>query len=316
MTVAAVSDLLEIAGPTDTKLRMQQEMRRVQQEICAAVESLDTITFREDHWTRENGSSGRACILQEGSTFEKAAVNTSFLDQLITPDTVKVASGQQRSASGDQPMHMFANGLSLIIHPHNPMAPTAHANFRYFELEDGGWWFGCGIDLTPAYLFEEDAVHFHGALKAVCDRYDRTFYPRFKQRADDYFLIKHRGERRGIGGISCGYLSDRPIEEAFSFIVDCADTFIPAYLPILERRVNMPFSEQQKRWQSIRRGRYVEFNLVYDQGTLFGLKADTRPENMLASLPLVTRWEYDHHPEPGSHEDRTLDALRTPRAWV
>jgi coproporphyrinogen III oxidase len=183
-------------------------------------------------------------------------------------------------------------------------------------LEDGSWWFGGGMDLTPSYLFEEDAVHFHGMLKAVCDKYDPEFYPRFKQRADDYFLIRHRGERRGIGGISFTYLSDRAIEAAFAFVVQCADTFIPAYVPLLERRRDMPFTPEHKAWQGLRRGRYVEFNLVYDQGTLFGLKADTRPEGMLASLPLVARWEYDHHPAPGSHEAQTLDVLRNPRVWV
>jgi coproporphyrinogen III oxidase len=315
MTQTATSELEQIAEHAPIKERMAAEMRRVQDEICEAVAALDTISFDEDGWTRD-GSRGRSRILQNGVTFEKAAVNTSSVDRTVSSDIIPIASGRQRIEQVERQMQMFATGLSLIIHPHNPMAPTVHANFRYFELDDGGWWFGCGIDLTPSYLFEEDAVYFHGQLKAVCDRYDPTFYPRFKQRADDYFLIRHRGERRGIGGISCAYLSDRPVEEAFAFITDCADTFLPAYLPLLERRKDMPFTAEHKNWQSVRRGRYVEFNLVYDQGTIFGLKADTRPESILTSLPLTARWEYDDRPAPGSHEARTLDVLQHPRAWV
>jgi coproporphyrinogen III oxidase len=183
-------------------------------------------------------------------------------------------------------------------------------------LEDGSWWFGGGMDLTPSYLFEEDAVHFHGMLKAICDNYDPTFYPRFKQWADDYFLIRHRGERRGIGGIMFNNLCDRDPETAFAFVQECLDAFIPAYFPLVERRKDLPFRAEQKHWQSLRRGRYVEFNFIYDRGILFGLKTDVPPEVFLASVPLTARWEYDFQPEPGSHEARTLEVLCNPPQWI
>jgi coproporphyrinogen III oxidase len=200
------------------------------------------------------------------------------------------------------------------------MAPTAHANYRYFELGDGAtpeaWWFGGGSDLTPAYLFEEDAAHFHRVHKEACDRYDASLYPRLKRACDEYFYLPHRGERRGVGGIFFDRLNGDDPEGLFAFVRGCADAFVPAYLPLVEARKDAPFTAAQRRWQEMRRGRYVEFNLVYDRGTLFGFKTGGRAESILMSLPLVARWEYDHQPEPGGPEARLVEVLRTPREWA
>jgi coproporphyrinogen III oxidase len=216
----------------------------------------------------------------------------------------------------------FAAGVSLVLHPHNPMAPTAHANYRYFERGGGGdeapaaWWFGGGADLTPAYLFEEDVRHFHRAHKVACDRHDPKLYPRFKRWCDEYFYLPHRGEARGVGGIFFDDLCDRDPAALLSFCRDCADAFVPAYLPIVEQRKDADFTPEQKRWQQLRRGRYVEFNLVYDRGTRFGLKTAGRVESVLMSLPLTARWEYAHEPPAESEEGRLVAVLRAPREWA
>ena len=252
-------------------------------------------------------------MLQDGAIFEKAGVNVSAVHGELSEQ----AAAAMRGAHGVGERRFFATGVSLVLHPHNPMAPTVHANYRYFELGGGEtWWFGGGADLTPAYLFDEDARHFHATLRAACDRHDSAFYPRYKKWCDEYFFIKHRGERRGVGGVFFDDLSGPDAGGLFDFVADCAGAFLPAYLPILERRVGMPFTEDQKRWQALRRGRYVEFNLVYDRGTTFGLRTDARVESVLMSLPLTARWEYDHQPAPGSDEARLLDVLRSPVDWA
>jgi coproporphyrinogen III oxidase len=217
-------------------------------------------------------------------------------------------------------LDFFATGVSLVLHPINPMAPTVHANYRYFERGEGqkpgSWWFGGGADLTPSYLFEEDASHFHQVHKDVCDRHEVADFAKFKQWCDDYFHIKHRGERRGLGGIFFDDINDADRDDCFAFVTDCAESFLSSYLPILARRKDLPYNTEQKEWQQIRRGRYVEFNLVYDRGTTFGLTTNGRIESILMSLPLTARWEYCHEVESGTEEYRLLEVLRHPRDWL
>ncbi|MCL4110622.1 UNVERIFIED_CONTAM: hypothetical protein GTU68_060513 [Idotea baltica] len=212
----------------------------------------------------------------------------------------------------------YASGISLVIHPVNPFAPTVHFNIRYFELynEDklADSWFGGGMDMTPYYIFEEDAYHFHKTIKDTCDLHSNEFYPKFKARCDEYFYNSHRDEHRGIGGIFFDYLKEDP-ERYFNFTTDIGDTFLKAYLPIFKKHKHSAFTPEQKVWQEIRRGRYVEFNLLHDRGTLFGIKTNGRTESILMSLPPTVRWEYNHHPSEGSEEAKLLEALK-PREWV
>lgn len=300
--------------------RFEAMIRKAQDDICAQVEKLDGGKFHEDAWVRENGGGGISRVLQGGNVFEKAGVNVSVVYGTMPPEAVAAASS--RGVTRDvgykpgEPVPFFAAGVSSVMHPWNPMAPTMHFNYRYFETDRGLWWFGGGTDLTPSYLYEEDAQHFHGSLKKACDRHDAEYYPKFKQWCDDYFLIKHRNERRGLGGIFFDDLNDRPADDIFKFSEDCVNSVCDGYLPIVERRKDEAFTEEQKKWQQLRRARYVEYNLVYDRGTVFGLKTGGRIESILMSLPLTARWEYDHKPEKGSWEDKTLDALVTPRAWA
>jgi coproporphyrinogen III oxidase len=300
---------------------MEAMVRQAQRTICQAIEELDGQVFREDVWHRAEGGGGISRVLQNGTVFEKAGVNVAVVNGPLSADAARAAMGPHR-APLDQDVTLYATGVSVVIHPHNPMAPSAHANYRYLEYlpKDGTtparWWFGGGADLTPAYLFDEDAVHFHRVHKQVCDQHCASFYPRFKQWCDEYFHIAHRGERRGVGGIFFDNLNDRRPETLLAFVASCAQAFIPAYLPIVERRKDMPFNEVHKQWQQLRRGRYVEFNLTYDRGTLFGLKTGGRTESILMSLPMMARWEYDFQPTPGSEEARTVEVLRSPREWV
>jgi len=290
-------------------------------------------------------------VLQGGKVFEKAGVNVSVVHgNLPAAAAAQMRSRGREVLSGAGPFPFFAAGISLVIHPHNPHAPTSHANYRYFEVVGKDpvtgepkvqWWFGGGADLTPSVLYEEDAVHFHTALKAPCDAHDRTMYARFKAWCDDYFLIKHRGERRGVGGIffddldavSAATVTHDPngghanVSTAssecgdpytvFPFIVQAAESFVPAYAPVVAKRKDTPYTAAQKEWQQLRRGRYVEFNLVYDRGTKFGLQTPgSRVESILMSLPLTARWEYGHMPVAGSPEAALVAVLRQPRDWV
>jgi coproporphyrinogen III oxidase len=297
---------------------MEQMVRAAQDTICTALARVDGGTFREDTWQRPGGGGGTSRVLQDGKVFEKAGVNVSVVHGTLSPEAASKMGGGK--ALGERDLDFFATGISLVIHPHNPMAPTAHANYRYFERGDGSlpgsWWFGGGADLTPAYLFEEDAKHFHRAHKIACDAHDPAFYPRFKKWCDEYFYLPHREETRGLGGIFFDDLHDRGRDVLFAFARDCAAAFVPAYVPIVERRMGLPYTEANKLWQALRRGRYVEFNLIYDRGTLFGLKTGGRVESILMSLPLQARWEYDHSPPSGSDEARVTEVLRQPRAWV
>lgn len=291
---------------------------RAQDAICRAVEGLDGKAFRREEWERPEGGGGVTRVLQDGNAFEKAGVNVSVVHGTLSPEAAGAMGGGRQAGTSD--LRFFAAGLSVVIHPHNPMAPTAHCNYRYFERGEpdapAAWWFGGGSDLTPAYLIEEDAVHFHSTLKAACDRHDGAYYPRFKAWCDEYFFLPHRGERRGVGGIFFDDLHDRDPLALLRFVEECAGAFVPSYLPLVERRMGDPFTAAQKRWQALRRGRYVEFNLLYDRGTTFGLRTGGRVESILMSLPLTARWEYGAEPERGSEEARLLEVLRTPRPWA
>ncbi len=300
------------------KTRFSQLVKELQNKICAEAERIDgKERFLEDKWSREGGGGGITRVIQNGAVFEKGAVNTSEVHGKITP-----AIRSQLNITGE---NFYATGVSLILHPYNPMAPTSHANFRYFEVTDDtgkvtDYWFGGGSDLTPYYLFEEDAVHFHKIMKHTCDRFSPKFYPEFKANCDEYFTNHHRnGERRGVGGIFYDRLKpseDISIEQLFDFSAANGEAFINAYFPIIEKRKDLPFTEEQQRWQLIRRGRYVEFNLIHDKGTLFGLKSNGRTESILVSLPLNVRFEYDFKPEANSEEEKLLNILLTPKNWV
>jgi coproporphyrinogen III oxidase len=296
--------------------RMTAMVYDIQDKICESISAIDGTSFREDTWERHGGGGGRSRVIQGGNVLEKGGVNVSVVEgELSREAAVQMGGGQTI-----EDLSFFAAGVSLVLHPYNPMAPTVHANYRYFERgsgdEPGSWWFGGGADLTPAYLFEEDARHFHRVHREVCDDYDEEFYPRFKKWCDEYFYITHRGEGRGVGGIFFDNLADRDPEELFDFVSDCAAGFLPAYVPILERRKEMEYTDEQRRWQQLRRGRYVEFNLVYDRGTKFGLRTGGRIESILMSLPLTSRWEYDHRPDEGTPEAELLAVLEEPREWA
>lgn len=299
--------------------KMVAMVKEAQDAICEGLSAVDGGTFHEDTWDREGGGGGRSRVLQDSHVFEKAGVNVSEVYGVLPPEAVK-SMGGGRKLDDDMELNFFATGVSLVVHPKNPMAPTIHMNVRYFERglegQPAAWWFGGGIDLTPSYLFEEDAIHFHQTMKNVCDAHDEAYYPKFKQWCDDYFHIKHRQEARGLGGIFFDDLNDREPERLFAFTKDVAGAFLPSYIPIVERRKDMDFTQSQKEWQLMRRGRYVEFNLVYDRGTVFGLKTGGRIESILMSLPLNARWEYDHHPAPDSEEARLLAVLKQPKNWL
>lgn len=291
----------------------------LQQTICDALEEADgKARFLTDDWKRAeaNGGGGKTMVIKQGAVFEKGGVNTSAVNGAVT-DIMR----RQLKIDGDT---WFACGLSLVLHPLNPFVPTVHANWRYFELYDVTGkvcdrWFGGGADLTPYYLFEEDAGHFHRTFKQAMDPFGSTLYPKYKRQCDEYFNNAHRGtETRGIGGVFYDYLrpmAPLPLEELFLFQKANGNSFLEAYLPLVNRRKAHPYTGQNKYWQEIRRGRYVEFNLIHDRGTLFGLKTQGRVESILMSLPPTVRFDYNYQPEAGSAEWRLLQVCKEPRAW-
>lgn len=292
-------------------------IQQLQDTITAKLEEVDgKATFREDIWQRPEGGGGRTRVIENGTVFEKGGVNISAVHGAL-PKAM-----QAYFNVGD--VDFFACGLSLVIHPKNPMVPTVHANWRYFEMYDKTGkvvdsWFGGGQDLTPYYLFNEDAVHFHQTCKTACDKHHADFYPRFKKQCDEYFWNAHRNEARGIGGLffdHCKATHNFGMEQWFNFVSEVGNSFLSAYVPIVERRKNLDYTDAQRTWQEIRRGRYVEFNLVHDKGTLFGLKTNGRIESILMSLPPHVQWVYDHHPEQGSEEEKLIKILANPIAWV
>lgn len=292
-------------------------IRNLQNEICQAIEQEDgKATFQEDQWERPEGGGGFTRIIKNGNVIEKGCVNTSMvygkLPQAMM-DYLKVDHND-----------FFACGISLVIHPYNPHVPTVHANYRYFELYDDeknviNHWFGGGADLTPYYLYKEDASHFHHTQKAACDQFDASLYPAYKEACDQYFRNHHRGEGRGIGGTFFDHLKgDKNGHEDFwfDFVTHIGSQFNQSYIPILQKRKNLEFTEQQKYWQEIRRGRYVEFNLIHDKGTLFGLRTNGRIESILMSLPATVRWDYQFEIEKDSAEEQLVDVLKNPVDWI
>jgi len=308
------------AANMDMRRRFEANCRRAQQEICAAIEELDGSKFQQDVWTREGGGGGISRVLSQGNVFEKAGCSLSVVYGSMPQEALASATsrGADRAAgyAPGERVPFFACGLSSVMHPRNPMAPTMHFNYRYFETEGGVWWFGGGTDITPSYLFEEDMKHFFGTFKGVCDKHDPEYYPRFKKWADEYFYIKHRGETRGLGGIFFDDQNDKDPETIFAFSKECLDSVVPAYVPLVAKHKDDDFTPKQKEWQQMRRGRYVEFNLVYDRGTVFGLKTGGRIESILMSLPETARWEYNHKVVEGTPEADIMDAFKNPREWL
>lgn len=309
-------------GNTPMRAKFEKMCRDAQIKITAAIEEIDGsgVEFQEDAWVRANGGGGMSRVMSGGKVFEKAGVNLSVVYGSMPQEALQAATerGVDR-AKGMKPgerVPFFACGLSSVMHPRNPHCPTMHFNYRYFETDGGLWWFGGGTDITPSFVNEEDMKHFHGTYKEVCDRHDPEYYDEFKEWADRYFVIQHRNETRGLGGIFFDDQNDKTPDEHFAFSEDALNSVIDAYGPIIQKHKNDEFTQKEKEWQLIRRGRYVEFNLVYDRGTVFGLKTGGRIESILMSLPETARWEYDHTPEEGSKEADFIDACRNARSWV
>ncbi|PUZ24468.1 coproporphyrinogen oxidase [Chitinophaga costaii] len=289
----------------------------LQDRICAAFEEIDgQAAFREDAWERPGGGGGKTRVIADGKVFEKGGVSTS-----VVHGELPEAMARQFNVTDS---NFLAAGISLVMHPLNPFVPTVHANFRYFELYDANGllkdsWFGGGADLTPYYLDEGDGIHFHQTFKNACDPFGTALYPKYKQACDEYFINKHRGnEARGIGGIFFDYLRPNDTTDAqarLAFSKANGEAFLEAYLPIVQRTKDKVYTQAHRNWQAYRRGRYVEFNLIHDRGTLFGLKTNGRIESILMSLPPLARWEYDYHPQPGSPEAQLVAYLQ-PRQWA
>jgi coproporphyrinogen III oxidase len=322
--------------PEDSQARVSQFMQQLQDEICQKLAAVDGKgQFREDSWKRPEGGGGRSRVIREGDIFEQGGVNFSEVwGDRLPPSILK----QRPEAEGHG---FYATGTSMVLHPRNPYLPTVHLNYRYFEAGPV-WWFGGGIDLTPYYPFTEDVIHFHKTLKTACNEHHPEYYPVFKPWCDEYFYLKHRGETRGVGGIffdyqdgtgelyrgphpdkaagsyskTLGAPKERSWEDLFTFVQSCGGAFIPAYIPIIEKRRGMEWDEDQRNFQLYRRGRYVEFNLVYDRGTIFGLQTNGRTESILMSLPPLVRWEYGYTPEPNTPEAELYEVFLKPQDWV
>ena len=315
--VADEGSLLVGLNKISIKDKFYTYIQTLQDSITSKLEKVDgTAKFREDLWERPEGGGGRTRVIENGTVFEKGGVNISAVHGAL-PESMQTYFGVKDA-------DFFACGLSLVLHPKSPMVPTVHANWRYFEMYDKqgnivDQWFGGGQDLTPYYLFDEDAAHFHAICKKACDTHNPEFYATFKNKCDDYFWNTHRNEARGVGGLFfdyCKATDSMNMDDWYDFVTSVGDSFLEAYVPIVERRKKLSYSEEQRDWQEIRRGRYVEFNLVHDKGTLFGLKTNGRIESILMSLPPQVQWRYDHHPKPDSEEERLLKVLKQPKNWV
>ena len=299
------------------KNKFYKYIEDLQNTITSKLEKVDGLgKFKEDIWEREEGGGGRTRVIENGAVFEKGGVNISA----VYGELPEVLRNQFKVKEGN----FFACGLSLVLHPKNPFVPTVHANWRYFEMYDEAGnivtqWFGGGQDLTPYYLFDEDASHFHSVCKSACDKHNPAFYPKFKKTCDEYFWNSHRNEARGIGGLFFDYQKETEafsIEDRFNFVTEVGNSFLESYVPIVEKRKGIEFTKAHKDWQEVRRGRYVEFNLVHDRGTLFGLKTNGRIESILMSLPPIVQWKYNHQPEENSEEARLLEVLENPKNWI
>ncbi|MDT0538829.1 oxygen-dependent coproporphyrinogen oxidase [Croceitalea sp. P059] len=294
-----------------------QYIQNLQESITSKLEEVDgSATFVEDIWERPEGGGGRTRVIENGAVFEKGGVNISAVHGALPKS--------MQNYFGVTDADFFACGLSLVLHPKNPFVPTVHANWRYFEMYDQkgaivDQWFGGGQDLTPYYLFHEDAAHFHSICKEACDKHDPGFYSTYKKRCDEYFWNAHRNEARGIGGLFFDYCKSTPemsMQDWYNFVTEVGNSFLECYIPIVTKRKDLNFTNENRDWQEVRRGRYVEFNLVHDKGTLFGLRTNGRIESILMSLPPHVQWKYDHHPETGSEEEKLIQVLKNPKEWV
>ncbi|WP_049723004.1 oxygen-dependent coproporphyrinogen oxidase [Gilvimarinus polysaccharolyticus] len=296
------------------KNAVKQYLLQLQDSICAGLSDIDGGQFVQDEWTRAEGGGGRSRVLVAGSVIEKGGVNFSHVHGTAMPASATAHRPELAGRSFE------AMGVSLVIHPNNPYAPTSHANVRFFIAEKPGeepvWWFGGGYDLTPYYGFVEDCRHWHQTAHDACAPFGDEVYPRFKDWCDTYFYLKHRNEARGVGGLFFDDLNTPSFAQSFALMQAVGDSYLPAYAPILQRRKDTPFGERERQFQLYRRGRYVEFNLVYDRGTLFGLQTGGRTESILMSLPPLVRWEYDWQPEPNSAEARLLEDFLPARDWL
>jgi coproporphyrinogen III oxidase len=296
------------------KHAVKRYLLQLQETICAGLSAIDGGQFVEDEWTRTEGGGGRSRVLVDGSVIEKGGVNFSHVHGTQMPASATAHRPELAGRSFE------AMGVSLVIHPNNPYAPTSHANVRFFIAEKPGeepvWWFGGGYDLTPYYGFVDDCQHWHQTAYDACAPFGEEIYPRFKAWCDEYFYLKHRDEARGVGGLFFDDLNAKGFTESFALMQAVGDSYLPAYAPILTRRKDTPFGERERQFQLYRRGRYVEFNLVYDRGTLFGLQTGGRTESILMSLPPLVRWEYDWQPEPHSAEARLSEDFLPPRDWL
>ncbi len=306
-----------------TKENITEWLKTLQNNICQALETEDGLSkFKEENWTREEGGGGRSRVIENGNVIEKGGVMFSAVSGK-TPDFLLKEKEHTLSFPPVGGMieegQFFATGISIVIHPQSPLVPIIHMNIRYFEMSNGTKWLGGGIDLTPHYIIDEDAVFFHQQLKTVCDKHHSSYYPKFKSWADDYFFINHRKETRGIGGIFFDRLNENEylnFEQNFAFWQDVGQSFAPTYLALMHKNKNKLFTQEQKQWQLLRRGRYVEFNLVYDKGTKFGLETNGRVESILMSLPANASWAYDFKTKEGSQEENTLQKLKKGINWV
>jgi coproporphyrinogen III oxidase len=291
-------------------------LQKLQVKIVEAVELVDGKTFLQDSWQRPEGGGGNSCLLEEGNVFERAGVGFSHVLGTKLPPAASVAHPEAAGRPWE------AMGVSLVFHPRNPYIPTVHMNVRFFiakaqnDTEQDIWWFGGGMDLTPYYGFEEDAEHFHRTNKTALDAFDTNYYPKFKKECDEYFYLKHRREPRGIGGIFYDDFNELGFERSFDFHRAVADSFLQAYLPIVQRRKDTPYGERERDFQAYRRGRYVEFNLIYDRGTIFGLQSNGRTESILLSMPPIVKWRYDWKPEAGSAEAKLYTDFLIDKDWL
>jgi len=304
------------------KVKMEKFIMGLQGELCRALSAEEEKgEWKVDRWTREEGGGGVTCVIQDGQVFEKAGVGVSVVHGMIPPAAVAQMNARGKKLPEGEEMPFFACGISSVIHPRNPNVPTLHFNYRYFEVQESSgkvrWWFGGGCDLTPYYLNEEDAQHFHSTLKAACDKHNTKYYSKFKAWCDDYFRIKHRNISRGIGGIFFDDVDSPGAEECFKFVQECGNAVIPSYMPMVKKNKDAGYGYAERQWQLIRRGHYAEFNLVYDRGTKFGLYTPgARYESILMSLPLNAKWEYMHTPAPGSREEKLTEILKNPKEWI
>lgn len=306
-----------MTSPKTTVLLPQVKafLLQLQNDICTALQQADgEALFVEDTWERETGGGGRSRVLTNGRVFEQAGVNYSHVFGESMPASATAHRPELAGCSFN------ACGVSLVIHPHNPYIPTTHANVRFFIAEKAGmepvWWFGGGFDLTPFYPFEEDVVHWHSVAKAAVDPFGADYYPNYKKWCDDYFYLKHRNETRGVGGLFFDDLNQPGFTQSFALMQAVGQAFLPAYLPIVQKRKSVTYGERERNFQLYRRGRYVEFNLVYDRGTLFGLQSGGRTESILMSMPPLVRWQYGYTPEPGSDEARLYQRYLQPQDWL